>query len=102
MIMAQAKYKPLLFTTTIRNPERFKDFMYILFKYNGQVLTEKIIEAVEKDIFTVGLYRPTKRIPASVKQKWSTTSTGEFAEEALTSNEAKTVYDNNDPQNGMI
>lgn len=98
MIMAQAKYKPLLFTTTIRNPERFKDFMYILFKYNGQVLTEKIIEAVEKDIFTVGLYRPTKRIPASVKQKWSTTSTGEFAEEALTSNEAKTVYDNNDPQ----
>lgn len=48
MIMAQAKYKPLLFTTTIRNPERFKDFMYILFKYNGQVLTEKIIEAVEK------------------------------------------------------
>ena len=30
MIMAQAKYKPLLFTTTIRNPERFKDFMYTL------------------------------------------------------------------------
>lgn len=43
MIMAQAKYKPLLFTTTIRNPERFKDFMYILFKYNGQVLTEKLL-----------------------------------------------------------
>lgn len=72
--------------------------MYILFKYNGQLLTENIVEAVEKDIFTVGLYRPMKRIPPSVKDKWSTTSTGEFAEEALTPKEAKAVYDNNDPQ----
>jgi len=24
------EYKPLLYTTTIRNPERFKDFMHIL------------------------------------------------------------------------
>lgn len=96
--MAQPTYKPLLFTTTIRNPERFKDFMHILFKYNGQLLTENIVEAVEKDIFTVGLYRPMKRIPLSVKEKWNSTCTGEFAEEALTPQEAKAVYDNNDPQ----
>lgn len=96
--MAQPTYKPLLFTTTIRNPERFKDFMHILFKYNGQLLTEDIVEAVEKDIFTVGLYRPMKRIPLSVKEKWNSTCTGEFAEEALTPQEAKAVYDNNDPQ----
>lgn len=96
--MAQPTYKPLLFTTTIRNPERFKDFMHILFKYNGQLLTEDIVEAVEKDIFTVGLYRPMKRIPLSVKEKWKSTCTGEFAEEALTPQEAKAVYDNNDPQ----
>ena len=94
--MAQPTYKPLLFTTTIRNPERFKDFMHILFKYNGQLLTEDIVEAVEKDIFTVGLYRPMKRIPLSVKEKWKSTCTGEFAEEALTPQEAKAVYDNND------
>lgn len=93
-----ATYKPLLFTTTIRNPERFKDFMHILYKYNGMKLTEQVIEEVEKDIFTVGLYRPTKRLPLSVKSKWASTSPGEFAEEPLTPSEAKLVYDGNDPQ----
>ena len=97
-IVRKAEYKPLLFTTTIRNPERFKDFMFILHKYDQQVLTNKVIEEVEKDIFTVGLYRPTKRIPASVKAKWASTSNGEFAEEALTPQEAKAVYDGNDPE----
>ena len=93
----KAQYKPLLFTTTIRNPERFKDFMFILYKYDQQILTNDVIEEVEKDIFTVGLYRPTKRIPESVKIKWATTRSGEFAEQALTPEEAKAVYDGNDP-----
>lgn len=88
----------MLFTTTIRNPERFKDFMHLLYKYDGEVLTETIIEKVEEDIFTVGLYRPTKRLPLSVQRKWASTTTGEFAEEALTAEEAKLVYDGNDPQ----
>lgn len=93
----KSDYKPLLFTTTIRNPERFKDFMFILYKYNGKLLTEKVIEEVEEDIFTVGLYRPTKRIPQSVKDKWESSNAGEFADEALTPEEAKAVYDNNNP-----
>lgn len=97
-IVRKAEYKPLLFTTTIRNPERFKDFMFILHKYDQKVLTNQVIEEVEKDIFTVGLYRPTKRIPASVKAKWASTHNGEFAEEALTPQEAKAVYDGNDPE----
>lgn len=93
----QLEYKPLLFTTTIRNPERFKDFMFILYKYNGQILTEAVIEEVEKDIFSVGLYRPTKNIPQSVLNKWSSTHSGEFSYEALSANEAQQVYDGNDP-----
>lgn len=93
-----AEYKPLLFTTTIRNPERVKDFLFILRKYDRQILTNDVIESVEKDLFTVGLYRPSKRIPSSVKAKWASTRVGEFAEEALTPEEAKIVYDNNDPQ----
>lgn len=32
------EYKPLLYTTTIRNPERFKDFMHILKRFNGRIL----------------------------------------------------------------
>ena len=37
------KYKPLLYTTTIRNPERYKDFMHILRRFDGQILNEAII-----------------------------------------------------------
>ena len=91
------EFKPLLFTTTIRNPERFKDFMFLLQKYDGQILTNQVIAEVEKDVFSVGLYRPTKRIPESVKRKWQTSKPGEFADEALTREEAQTIYDNNDP-----
>lgn len=35
------EYKPLLYTTTIRNPERFKDFMHILKRFNGRILNNK-------------------------------------------------------------
>jgi len=92
----KSEYKPLLFTTTVRNPERFKDFMNILYRYNGQILTNDIITQIEKDIFKVGLYRPTKRIPESVKAKWKTTKNGQFSEYALSDQEAQAVLDNND------
>lgn len=95
--MRAPEYKPLLLTTTVRNPLRFKYFMFILYRYNGQILTNEVIEEVEKDIFTVGLYRPTKRIPRSVREKWSSTRIGEFSVEALTRREAQLVYDGNDP-----
>lgn len=29
----ELEYKPLLYTTTIRNPERYKDFMHILKRF---------------------------------------------------------------------
>ena len=89
------KYTPLLYTTTIRNPERVKDFMHILYRYNGKVLTDKLITEFECDTFKVGLYRPMKR-PQSVACKWATAKKGQLAETALTDDEAKQVATLND------
>ena len=94
--MADPTYKPLLFTTTIRNPERFKDFMFVLYKFNGQILSNRLIEEIEKDLFTIGLYKPMKRTP-SVIAKWQNVPRNELAQEALTRLEAKQIYDLNDP-----
>lgn len=65
----QSEYKPLLFTTTMRNPERLKDFLTILSEYDGEILTNGIIEKVAKTLMQKGLYQPMK-ISQVVKDKW--------------------------------
>ena len=72
----ELKYKPLLYTTTIRNPERYKDFIFLLKKFDGQILTAEVVEKFEREAFKCGLYRPMKRIPKSVKEKWGNTRNG--------------------------
>ena len=45
--MARAKeYKPLLLTTTVRNPQRYKILLNVLLAYNGRILTNEIIDKV--------------------------------------------------------
>lgn len=94
--MAAPTYKPLLYTTTVRNPERYKDFMHILYRYEGKILNNELIESIEKEFFKIGLYRPMK-YPISVKEKFDTGAKGALIEIALTDAEAKQVYDMNDP-----
>ena len=94
----QPEYKPLLYTTSVRNPERYKDFIHLLKKFDGQILTADIVEQFERETFKCGLYRPVKRIPESAKQKWGNTSPGDFGEYALTDEETKTIFDGNDPR----
>ncbi len=65
----QAEYKPLLFTTTMRNPERLKDFLTVLGEYNGEILTNEIIDKVAKTLIQKGLYQPMK-ISQAIKDKW--------------------------------
>lgn len=65
----QSEYKPLLFTTTMRNPERLKDFLTVFAKYNGKILTDEIIDKVAKSLIQKGLYQPTKASSA-IKNKW--------------------------------
>ncbi len=63
------KYKPLLFTTTIRNPERLKDFLTILAEYEQEILTERVIEKISKKLIQKCLYQPTQVSP-EIKRKW--------------------------------
>ncbi|MHB1664616.1 MAG: AlwI family type II restriction endonuclease [bacterium] len=67
--MSKYKYKPLLFTTTMRNPERLKDFLTVFIEFDGKFLTNEIIESVAKALIEKGLYQPTKVLQA-VKDKW--------------------------------
>jgi hypothetical protein len=69
MSKRQAEYKPLLFTTTMRNPERLKDFLSVLSEYDDKVLTNEIIDKVAKTLIQKGLYQPMK-ISQATKGKW--------------------------------
>ena len=50
----ELEYKPLLYTTTIRNPERYKDFIFLLKKFDGQILTAEVVEKIEREASSVG------------------------------------------------
>ena len=73
-----AEYKPLLFTTTVRNPERIKYNLFVLKKFENQILTNELATAVVGELIKYGLYRPMK-VSANVKTIWKQTSGGEFA-----------------------
>jgi hypothetical protein len=86
----ESTFKPLLFTTTLRNPERLKWFMAVLKNYNKQDLTDDLAEEIAGEIIRIGLYKPT-RLSDAVKRKIK-------AKEPLTDREvAKVLHDN--PQN---
>ena len=50
------EYKPLLFTTTVRNPERIKDFIKVIANYSNKVLTNEIIMKIVKDMIAGKYY----------------------------------------------
>lgn len=69
MTKRQSEYKPLLFTTTMRNPERLKNFLTVIAEYDGEILTNEIIDKVAKSLIQIGLYQPMK-VSSAVKDKW--------------------------------
>lgn len=54
----QAEYKPLSFSTTMRNPSRIADFLNCILPFEGQVLTNDIINQVAAILIKKKLYRP--------------------------------------------
>lgn len=86
----ESEYKPLLFTTTLRNPERLKWFLGVLKDYNGKVLDDQLAEEISGEVIRVGLYKPTN-ISAVIKNKIET-------KEPLSDSEVKKVLEDN-PQN---
>jgi len=84
------EYKPLLFTTTLRNPERLKWFLGVLKNYNGHILTNELAEEIAGKLIRNGLYKPTK-LTDIIRRKF-------YSKEPLTDKEVQNVLKNN-PQN---
>lgn len=70
MSKRDSHYKPLLLTTTIRNPERLRNFLLVLKAFDGKVLSNTICETVEGELIRRGLYTPTRGITPEIKDKW--------------------------------
>ena len=88
------EYKPLLFTTTMRNPGRLKYMLYVLNKFEGHILDDDLATKICGETIRYGLYRPMKKLP-SVQQKWQTSDQGEFSEELLTDQVVELMMRNN-------
>lgn len=84
--MPLPQYKPLLYTTTMRNPERLKYMLYILSKYKGQILDDGLAISIVGETIRYGLYRPLRTTEA-IRRKWETTPKGVFGEFLLTDSE---------------
>ena len=65
-----SQYKPLLLSTTMRNPERMRPFLKVLKKFDGQVLTNTLCVEIVGELIRFGLYRPTKRV-SGIFEKWN-------------------------------
>lgn len=88
--MAAPQYKPLLYTTTMRNPGRLKFMLYVLAKFEGRILDDKLAIEICGETIRYGLYRPMKQT-MQVKQKWQSTSKGEFSNYQLTDEEVRSM-----------
>jgi hypothetical protein len=66
----EAEYKPLLLTTTMRNPERMRPFLSLLATFKGRQLTDSLCTEIMGEAIRRGLVQPMKRTPA-IKEKWT-------------------------------
>lgn len=92
--MANLSYKPLLFTTTMRNPQRIKAMLWVLKKFNGQILDDALATEIVGETIRYGLYRPMKK-SESIKSKWQNAPMGEFGNELLSDSEVSFMIANN-------
>lgn len=93
----KAEYKPLLFTTTVRNPQRLKALLWVLKKFDGQILSDDLAIKIIAEVIRYGLYRPMKKTE-DIKAKWKSSPQGEFADYILTDEEVMYILEHN-PQN---
>ena len=89
-----AEYKPLLYTTTVRNPERIKYNLFVLKKFENQILTNELATSVVGELIKYGLYRPMK-VSANVKSIWKQTSGGELAVSFLDDKTVSKIIEDN-------
>lgn len=68
--------------------------LYVLNKFEGQILDDDLATKICGETIRYGLYRPMKKLP-SVQQKWLTSDQGEFSEELLSDLEVELMMRNN-------
>ena len=56
--MRSANYKPFLFTTTLRSPERIKYFLKVLKEFEGQILTNQLAIEILAHCIKEKIYKP--------------------------------------------
>ena len=88
------EFKPLLYTTTMRNPARLKYLLFVLAKFEGKVLTDQLATEICAGTIRYGLYRPSRKTDA-VKAKWENTENGCFGETLLSKKEADDLIESN-------
>jgi hypothetical protein len=89
-----SEYKPLLFTTTVRNPKRMKGLLNILSNFDGKILTNELAQKIMGELIRYGLYRPMIKTN-TVKDKWNDTKNGEFSNVLLSDLEVKNMLEKN-------
>ena len=57
LIMARAKYKPLSFSTTLRNPNRIAGFLNQMLPYENKILTSEVIFEIIHNVIKNKLYK---------------------------------------------
>lgn len=92
--MAAPMYKPLLFTTTMRNPARLKQMLFVLNKFDGKILNDALALRIVAECIRYGIYRPMKQT-AAIKDKWASTRKGTFSKELLGDAEVDWLIRNN-------
>lgn len=70
MVQRKSEYKPLLFTTTLRNPKRAKSLLNILSRFNWKILKNKLAEEIMWELIRYWLYRPTRWVTIEIEEKW--------------------------------
>ena len=94
MAPREREYKPLLFTTTVRNPSRVKALLFVLRKFDGQVLTDALATVIVGETIRYGLYRPMRKTE-QIKEKWRNMPEGEFGRIILTDREVAYMLSHN-------
>ena len=75
------KFSPMLFSTTIRNPERCKYFVKVIQKYDNQVLTDELAIKIMQDCLQAKIYYSLKAFKKIPNYKLIYNSEEEISEE---------------------
>lgn len=91
------KYKPLSFSTTLRNPQRIGDFLKVVKKYDSKIMTNELCTDIYIDFVKSKVVYPQKAITENNwKDKFETST---LSEEDL--NVIVTEYDNTHKEAGF-